>query len=120
MKTFVLYTLARLLLLGAAFGLIWLIFGHWLEWDAISILYTAIIAMVLSSVVALFLLGSLRDEFAAHVSGRATRAKAAYDAMRAAEDEDVAGQEDEAGDVGEASVSPEAHDSPRATDGREP
>ncbi len=92
MKSFALYTGARLLLLAATFGLIWLVFGRWLTWDAVSILYTAIIAMVVSSVVALFALRSLRDALAADVSRRADRAKAAYDAMRAAEDEPSAGR----------------------------
>ena len=44
--------------------------------------------MVISSLVALLVLGSLRDRFAADVSRRADRAKAAFDAMRAAEDDD--------------------------------
>jgi divalent metal cation (Fe/Co/Zn/Cd) transporter len=88
MRAFVLYTLARLVLFGAAFGLIWLVFGRWLTWDSVSALYTAIIALVVSSLVALFSLRRLRDDFAVHVAERADRAKAAYDAMRAAEDDD--------------------------------
>lgn len=87
MRTFLLYTLARLALFASAFGLIWLAFGRWLEWSAISALYTAIIAMVVSSVVALLALGSLRDDLAARVSERADRAKAMYEARRAAEDD---------------------------------
>lgn len=90
MKAFVLYTIARLALFAAAFGLIWLLFARWLEWSAVSALYTAIVALIISSVASLFLLRSLRDEFAAHVARRADRAKAAYDARRAAED-DVSG-----------------------------
>lgn len=86
-RPFLLYTFARLVLFACAFGMVWLAFGRWLEWSAISALYTAIIAMVVSSVVALLVLGSLRDELAAHVSERADRAKAAYEARRAAEDE---------------------------------
>ena len=89
MKPFVLYTLARVALFAASFGLVWLVFGHWIEWGAISALYTAIIAMVISSVVSLFILGSLRDDLAVHVSERADRAKAAFEARRAAEDVDV-------------------------------
>jgi hypothetical protein len=89
MRTFVRYTLARVALFGTAFGLIWLAFGHWLAWGAVSVLYTAVIALVISSVVALFALGSLRDEFAAEVSLRADRAKTAFEARRAAEDVDV-------------------------------
>ena len=67
MKPFLLYTLARVALFAASFGLVWLVFGHWIEWGAISALYTAIIAMVISSVVALLVLGSLRDDFAVQV-----------------------------------------------------
>jgi uncharacterized protein DUF4229 len=85
-KTFLLYTLARLVLFGAVFGLIWLIFGRWLEWRTASALYTALIAMVISSFVALLVLGSLRNEFAIQVAKRADRAVAAYEARRAAED----------------------------------
>jgi uncharacterized protein DUF4229 len=88
-KPFLLYTLARVALFAAAFGLVWLVFGRWIEWGAVSALYTAIIAMVVSSVVALLVLGSLRDEFAVQVSQRADRAKAAFEARRAAEDNDV-------------------------------
>lgn len=89
MRTFALYTLARVALFAVTFGLIWLVVNRWLEWSAISILYTAIIAMVVSSIVSLLVLGSLRDSFAADVSQRADRLKAAYDARRAAEDADA-------------------------------
>lgn len=88
MKTFLLYTLARVVLFAAAFGLVWLVFGHWLTWSAVSALYTALVAMVISSVVALIVLGSLRDDFAAHVERRAAKATAAYEARRSAEDVD--------------------------------
>lgn len=88
MRPFLLYTLARVALFAATFGLIWLVFGRWLQWGAVSALYTAIIAMVVSSVVALLVLGSLRDQFALQVSQRAERAKAAYEARRSAEDAD--------------------------------
>ncbi|MGI8701550.1 MAG: DUF4229 domain-containing protein [Nocardioidaceae bacterium] len=89
MRTFVLYTLARLALFAATFGLIWLVFNRWLDWSTVSALYTAIIAMIVSSIVSLFVLGSLRDAFAVHVAERAERAKAAFEARRAAEDDDV-------------------------------
>lgn len=83
---FALYTAARLVLFAAAFGLIWLVFGHWLSWDATSALYTAIIALVVSSVVALFALQGLRGRFAEDVSQRADRMRDAFEARRAAED----------------------------------
>lgn len=84
-----LYTMARLALFAAVFGLIWLIVNRWLAWSTVSALYTAIIAMAISSIVSLLVLGSLRDDFAAHVARRAERATAAYEARRSAEDSDV-------------------------------
>lgn len=86
-KVFAVYTLARIGLLAAAYGLIWLVFGHWLAWNALSALYTAIIAMVISSLVAFATLKSLRADLAASVEQRAARAKAAFDAKRSGEDD---------------------------------
>ena len=102
MKPFLLYTLARVGLFAAAFGLVWLVFGHWIEWGLVSGLYTAIIAMAVSSVAALFLLGPLRDDFAANVAGRADRAKAAFEARRAAEDDEPPGQPSPSGGADDA------------------
>jgi ABC-type bacteriocin/lantibiotic exporter with double-glycine peptidase domain len=87
-KAFVAYTAARLGLFAVAFGLIWLIFGRWLTWNQLSVLWTALLALVLSSVVALIWLRRLRDRFAAQVAARADRAKAAYEARVSAEDDD--------------------------------
>jgi H+/Cl- antiporter ClcA len=87
-KEFALYTLARLGLFAGAYGLIWLVFGHWIDWTALSALYTAIIAMVVSSLIAFATLKSLRENLAAHVERRATRAKEAFDARRSSEDDD--------------------------------
>lgn len=88
MRVFALYTLARLGLFVAVYGLIWLIFGHWLDWSALSGLYTAIMAMVISSLVAFVTLKTLRADLAAHVEQRASRAKTVYDAKRSSEDHD--------------------------------
>ncbi len=87
MKTFARYTLARLLLFLAAYGLLWAVFGQWVEWNSITALGLALIAMLISSAVALFVLRSLRDDFAVEVAARAERAKAAYEARRQAEDD---------------------------------
>lgn len=114
MRTFALYTLARVALFAVTFGLIWLVVNRWLEWSAISILYTAIIAMVVSSIVSLLVLGSLRDRFAADVSRRADRLKAAYDARRAAEDVDDADDATAAKPSGQSAQQPQAS---RALDG---
>ena len=88
MKVFVLYTLARLGLFCVAYGLIWLIFFQWIEWDALSAFYTAIIALVLSAIASFLLLGRLRDALALQVQERAGRARSSFEARRSAEDDD--------------------------------
>ena len=88
MKAFALYTAARFGLFVVAYGLIWLIFGQWIEWDSISALYTALIAMLISSAIALVVLRPLRSQLSAQVSERAERVKQAYETRRAAEDDD--------------------------------
>jgi hypothetical protein len=90
-KVFALYTLARVALFGVAYGLIWLIFFHWIDWNALSALYTAIIALVLSALASFLLLGGMRDTLAAQVEQRAERARAAFEARRSAEDDDTPG-----------------------------
>jgi hypothetical protein len=87
-KIFAMYTLARLVLFLAVYGLVWLVFGRWVEWTSITALGTALIAMVISSAVALVALRGLRDDLAVEVASRADRAKAAYEARRRAEDDD--------------------------------
>jgi len=87
-KIFALYTAARALLFLLAYGVLWLAFGRWLEWDAITGLWTALIAMIISSVVALVTLGALRDRLAVEVAARAERAKKAFEARQRGEDGD--------------------------------
>ncbi|HEY7044712.1 MAG TPA: DUF4229 domain-containing protein [Nocardioidaceae bacterium] len=87
MRAFVVYTLARLGLFAGVYGLIWLVFGHWIEWNALSALYTAIIALVVSSLLAFAFLKSLREDLAKHVQQRADKAKAAYESRRSREDD---------------------------------
>jgi hypothetical protein len=87
-KLFALYTGARAALFLAAYGLIWLIFGRWIDWTALSALYTALIAMLVSAAVSLFALRSMRGRLSAQVAARAERVKAAYESRRSAEDDD--------------------------------
>jgi len=82
----VIYTAARALLFAVVFGLLWLVFARWLDWNSITALWTALIALVISSVLALIALRSLRDDLAVEVAARAERAKASYEARRKAED----------------------------------
>lgn len=87
-KIFAVYTLARAGLFLACYGVIWLVFGRWIEWTTVGALYTALIAMAISSVIALVSLRSLRADLSEQVAVRAERVKSAYDARAAAEDED--------------------------------
>ncbi|MBA2559247.1 MAG: DUF4229 domain-containing protein [Propionibacteriales bacterium] len=88
MKTFALYTAARAGLFLVCYGVVWLILGWWIEWDSVNALSTALLALVVSSVLALTVLRPLRDRFAAEVAATADRAKAAFEARRNAEDID--------------------------------
>lgn len=88
MKSFVLYTAARI----GLFALVWVVVAtvatFWLDWDMVTALWTALIAMAVSSVLSLVLLRSLRDRLAASVHGRASRARQSFDASRTREDDD--------------------------------
>lgn len=87
MRAFVVYTAARAGLFLAVYGLIWLVFGRWIDWNSLSALYTALIAMLISAVISMVALRSLRGDLADHVSARAERARAAHRA-RVHSDED--------------------------------
>jgi hypothetical protein len=76
MRSFVVYTAARFGLFVGAYGLIWLAIGRSVTWDSISALYTAILALVASSLVAFVALRRLRDRLAADVASRATAGQA--------------------------------------------
>jgi hypothetical protein len=87
-KLFVLYTAARAGLFLVAWGLIWLVFGRWIDWTALSALYTALFAMLISAAASMILLRGMRSRLSEQVAARAERVKAAYDSRRAAEDDD--------------------------------
>jgi hypothetical protein len=87
-KLFALYTAARVALFLVAWGLIWLIFGHWIDWTALSALYTALFAMLLSAAISLVALRSMRAQLSAQVAQRAARVRQAYEARRSAEDDE--------------------------------
>jgi Protein of unknown function (DUF4229) len=87
-KPFLLYTLARLLLFGAAWGVVWLVASIWLEWTSVTALWTALLALVVSSVASLVLLRGLREQFAVRVQERAGRIQARYESAKRREDVD--------------------------------
>jgi uncharacterized protein DUF4229 len=95
MRSFVAYTAARLVLFLAAYGLIWLGIGRSVAWDSASALYTALIAMVVSSLIALVALRGLRARLAADVASRAATAQAR--SKQSGEDADGIHQLGEAG-----------------------
>jgi Protein of unknown function (DUF4229) len=87
MSSVVRYTLARLGLFGAAFGLVWALGGYWLVWDRLTLLWTALVALAMSGVVSFWLLGGLRSQLASDVEERARRVAARIDESRRAEDD---------------------------------
>lgn len=80
------YTLARLALFAAAFGLVWLVGGAWLVWDQVSVLWTALVALTLSAVASFVLLRGMRAELAERLHGGATRMSDRLDESRRSED----------------------------------
>ncbi len=80
------YTLARLALFAAAFGLVWLVGGAWLVWDQVSVLWIALVALALSAVASFVLLRGMRAELAERLHGGATRMSDRLDESRRSED----------------------------------
>ena len=87
MSALVRYTLARLGLFVASFGLVWAVGSLWLVWDESTVLWTALLALVVSAAASLALLGRLRDELSEHVQRRAHRVTTAMDRSRRSEDD---------------------------------
>lgn len=88
MKPFVTYTLARLGLFVAAYALIWPVASIWLDFSAITNLWVMLIALALSAIASVFLLGGLRQKLAQRVHERAERMTQRMEESRSAEDVD--------------------------------
>lgn len=86
MRSFAGYTLARLGVFAAVFGLIWAVGFRWLAWDQLSVLWTALVALAVSAVVSYWLLAGLRDRLARDVDSRARRIADRFEESRRAED----------------------------------
>jgi uncharacterized membrane protein len=85
-KEFVVYTLLRLVLFGAAFAVV---AGVWLAVsDTVPVMWVLVIAVVVSGVASYFLLNRPRESFAQRVDERARRASEAFETRRAREDVD--------------------------------
>lgn len=88
MKAFWTYTLARLAVFGATFGVVWLIASIWVEWGNLTSLLVLLVSLVLSSVISIFALAGLRDRLAKNVQERAARMTQRIEESRHAEDID--------------------------------
>jgi ABC-type bacteriocin/lantibiotic exporter with double-glycine peptidase domain len=83
MKEFAVYTGLRLVLFAACFGLLWLALQNWL-----GIFPLLLLALVLSSILSIFVLRAARDRLAGTIEQRAARMSSRIEAARKAEDED--------------------------------
>ena len=63
MRSFLLYTAARFGLFIATFGLIWLVVGWFLPWTSRNIVWTGVLALLLSSPAAYALARFVTPEF---------------------------------------------------------
>jgi len=85
-RSFVLYTLARIGMFLVAFGLVWAVGFSWLTWDQLTVLWTALVALAVSAVASYWLLAGLRDHLAQDVDRRARRIADRFEEARRAED----------------------------------
>ncbi|MEO6471305.1 MAG: DUF4229 domain-containing protein [Aeromicrobium sp.] len=88
MKPFLTYTLARLGLFVAAYALVWGVSSFWLDFSSITNLWVMLIALVVSAIASIILLGRLRDNLASNVHERASRMSQRIEESRSAEDVD--------------------------------
>jgi mannitol-specific phosphotransferase system IIBC component len=86
-KEFVVYTVLRVLLFAATFGIvigIWAAVGNGRD---VNWLYALIIAFLVSGVASYTLLNGQRARFAAHVEDRASKAAQRFEALKGTEDD---------------------------------
>jgi F0F1-type ATP synthase membrane subunit b/b' len=83
MKEFAVYTGLRLLLFAVCFGILWVAFQNW-----VSLFPLLLLALILSSILSVFVLRAARDRLAGTIERRATRISQRIEAARRAEDDD--------------------------------
>ncbi|MFD1824989.1 MULTISPECIES: DUF4229 domain-containing protein [Mumia] len=88
MSAFARYTLARLGFFVVAFVVVGLVASIWLEWNSVTGLWVALIALVISAVASLVLLRGMRDQVALALKVRADKMHDRFEAARSAEDVD--------------------------------
>lgn len=88
MKAFWRYTLARLSVLAVTYLLLWGIGQTFLEFDELTNLLVLLAAMIISSIVSVFLLAGMREQVALQLQERAERMSTRIEESRSAEDVD--------------------------------
>jgi len=83
MKEFAIYTGLRAGLFAVCFAVLWFALNNWL-----SIFPLLLIALIVSSILSIFVLRAARDRLAGSIEQRAARIAARMEAARRAEDDD--------------------------------
>jgi membrane protein implicated in regulation of membrane protease activity len=83
MKEFAVYTGLRLALFAASFAVLWFALSNWL-----GLFPLLLLALIVSSILSIFVLRAWRDRLAQRIETRATRMTERLEAARKAEDED--------------------------------
>ncbi|WP_416955575.1 DUF4229 domain-containing protein [Nocardioides sp. T5] len=87
MKEFVVYTVMRVLLFLASFGVVVGVMA--LAFDGrYNLFWAVILAFLISGIASYFILDRQREAFARRVEARASRASAAFEERKAREDQD--------------------------------
>jgi len=81
MKEFAVYTGLRLALFAASFGLLWVTLSSWL-----GLFPLLLLALLVSSILSIFVLRAARDRLAGTIENRAARIAHRIDESRRAED----------------------------------
>lgn len=82
------FTLARLGIFIATYALLWGVGQFFLEFGSLTNLLVLLTALVISSIVSIYVLADLRNELASRVQERAERMNARVEESRRAEDVD--------------------------------
>lgn len=87
MKEFVVYTVMRIVLFLASFGIVVGVMALVLD-GRYNLFWAVVLAFLISGIASYFLLDRQREAFARRVEARAARASAAFEERKAREDQD--------------------------------
>ena len=83
MKEFAIYTGLRAALFAVCLGVLWVVLHTWL-----SILPIALLALIVSAILSIFVLRAARDRLAGQIDTRAKKISTRLEQARSAEDDD--------------------------------